>query len=137
ARNRGRFRASGVSALAANVHSRVPRLLAGIRPGRPVSLGEHLSRYGPLDLRRPLAEVIRSSGLQGRGGAAFPVAQKLAAVAARPGRPVVVVNATEGEPLSGKDKLLLRHVPQLVIDGAVALAAELGTADVVIGVSSS
>ena len=47
-------------------------------------------------------------------------------------RPVVVVNAAEGEPTSGKDKLLLRHLPHLVIDGAVALARELGAREAII-----
>jgi NADH:ubiquinone oxidoreductase subunit F (NADH-binding) len=112
----------------------VPRLLAGIHPGRPVSLAEHLERHGRLEprRRRSLHPLLDASGLQGRGGGAFPAARKLAAAAAQPGKPVVVVNATEGEPLSGKDKLLLRHVPHLVLDGAVALAADLGTTDVVV-----
>ena len=117
----------------------VPRLLAGLQADRAVSLGEHLARYGPLDLRRPLSlyGLLEASGLQGRGGGGFPVARKLQAVAGSRGKPVVVVNAAEGEPLSGKDKVLLRHVPHLVLDGAVALAAELGTTDVVIAIARS
>lgn len=116
-----------------------PRLLAGIHRARPVTLAEHLSRHGRLDPRprRSLHAVLDASGLEGRGGASFPVARKLSAVAARRGRPVVVVNATEGEPLSGKDKVLLRHVPHLVLDGAAALASELGTNDVVVAIASA
>lgn len=126
-----------MSALAADERSLVPRLLAGIRRDRPLSLAEHLAQHGALQAPRAasLSDLVEASGLQGRGGAAFPVAQKLAAVRAQPGRPVVVVNATEGEPLSGKDKVLLRHVPHLVLDGGVALAVEVGTNDVVIAVS--
>ena len=70
-----------------------------------------------------IAEVGRA-GLTGRGGAAFPTARKLAAVAAAPGRPVLIGNGTEGEPASAKDKVLLAREPHLVLDGAV-LAAEL------------
>jgi NADH:ubiquinone oxidoreductase subunit F (NADH-binding) len=128
-----------MSAAAAGVVATVSarRLLAGIHEDRAVSLREHLARHGALEIARgaTLSQLVEASGLQGRGGAAFPVARKLAAVRARRGRPVVVVNATEGEPLSGKDKVLLRHVPHLVLDGAVALAAELRTADVVVAVS--
>ena len=110
-------------------------LLAGpqarlLYPGAgPASLAEHTARYGPLPrgLRRPqrealIAEVGRA-GLTGRGGAGFPTARKLAAVAA--GRaPVVVANGTEGEPASAKDRVLMASSPHLVLDGAV-LAAEL------------
>jgi NADH:ubiquinone oxidoreductase subunit F (NADH-binding) len=126
-----------VSALEDKALPLVPRLPAGMHAGRAVPLHEHVARHGALELRRApaLAGLLEASGLQGRGGAGFPVARKLRAVAERRGKPVVLVNAAEGEPLSGKDKALLRHVPHLVLDGAVALAAELGTTDVVIAVA--
>jgi NADH:ubiquinone oxidoreductase subunit F (NADH-binding) len=126
-----------MSALEENALPLLPRLLTGLHADRAVSLGEHIARYGALDLRRPpsLLGLLEASGLQGRGGAGFPVARKLQAVAGGRGKPVVVVNATEGEPLSGKDKVLLRHVPHLVLDGAVAFAVELKTTEVVVAVA--
>jgi NADH:ubiquinone oxidoreductase subunit F (NADH-binding) len=128
-----------VSALEENALPLLPRLLAGLRADRAMSLGEHVARWGELDLRRPpsLLGLLEASGLQGRGGAGFPVARKLRAVAGGRGKAVVVVNAAEGEPLSGKDKALLRHVPHLVLDGAVALAVELRTTEVVVAVARS
>ena len=79
---------------------------------------------------------MERSGLTGRGGAAFPTARKLAAVAARRA-PVVVANGTEGEPASAKDKVLLARSPHLVLDGAVLAAAITGASRAVIVVHAS
>jgi len=120
----------------AAVPQTLPRLLAGISPaGRPVTLEEHLDRYGALRRGRDLIDLVEASGLQGRGGAAFPTATKLRAVASRRGRAVVVVNGTEGEPASGKDKVLLRCVPHLVLDGAVAAAEAVGAREAFVAVA--
>src|SRR5439155_23255201 len=108
------------------------RLVARLLPANAArSHSEHVERYGPLPsfARRPevLLDAVEESGLTGRGGAGFPTAVKLRAVAA--GRaPVVVANGTEGEPASAKDKALLRRNPLLVLDGAVAAAEAVGAA---------
>lgn len=124
-------------ARAAERRATLPRLLAGLQPERAVSLAEHVSRYGALPQlsEARLVEIVEASGLRGRGGSGFPTAAKLRAVRASRRRPVVVVNATEGEPLSGKDKVLLRHLPHLVLDGAVAAASALGARDAYVAVS--
>jgi NADH:ubiquinone oxidoreductase subunit F (NADH-binding) len=75
-----------------------------------------------------------TSGLKGRGGGAFPTGEKLRAVAAQRGRPVVVLNGAEGEPASRKDKALLGAVPHLALDGAAVAAAALGAHEVVVAV---
>ena len=104
-----------------------PRLL---HPGPdPVGLAGHTARYGPVPSglgrreREALIAEVDRAGLTGRGGAGFPTARKLAAVAAGC-TPVVVVNGTEGEPASVKDRVLMARSPHLVLDGAV-LAAEV------------
>ena len=121
----------------------LPRLLAGIAPGRAMSLGEHLAIHGELTPARRrgrepgLIAEIEHAGLRGRGGAGFPTARKLRAVASSRRRPLVVVNATEGEPASYKDGTLLTGVPHLVLDGAILAARSLGAAEVLVAVCSS
>lgn len=107
------------------------RLLAGpLTTGRAADLTDHLDRYGPVPLdsggRRgdssALIRAVEQAGLTGRGGAAFPTARKLQAVADGRGPAVVVANAMESEPASAKDATLLHLAPHLVLDG-IALAA--------------
>jgi NADH:ubiquinone oxidoreductase subunit F (NADH-binding) len=114
------------------------RLTLGWRDaGHPADLAEHGDRYGPLPLaayagrgRRDLVAEVDAAGLAGRGGAGFPTATKMRAVAARRGPAVVVANGMESEPASEKDQALLARAPHLVLDGAV-LAAQAVGADVV------
>ncbi|GAB3468573.1 NADH-ubiquinone oxidoreductase-F iron-sulfur binding region domain-containing protein [Kineococcus endophyticus] len=82
--------------------------------------------------RPDLLELLRRTGLRGRGGAARPVAAELARVRDAGAGGVVVVNGVEGEPLSRKDVTLLTAVPHLVLDGALAAAAAVGATDVVV-----
>ena len=93
----------------------LPRLLADHGP-LPPNAGAHL------------IDEIERAGLRGHGGAAFPTAKKMRAVAANRRPKYVVVNGTEGEPASKKDRVLLRDYPQLVLDG-LELAAEAVGAD--------
>ena len=116
----------------------LPRLLAGVTSAEACStLDQHLAVYGrlPHPGTIDLLALVEASGLQGRGGAGFPTATKLRAVAAQRGRPVVVANGTEGEPVSGKDKVLVRYLPHLVLDGAAAAGQALGSREAIVAVS--
>lgn len=114
------------------------RLLSGVGDGP--SLAAHLRRWGDIPAvggergRRELRAVVAAARLTGRGGGAFPTARKLEAVAAQGGRPLVVANGTEAEPVSGKDKVLLGYAPQLALDGAVLAAQAVGAREAVIAV---
>lgn len=125
----------------------LPRILAGLVPQGPLSLSGHHEVHGPLPelgsrrSRRnghlvgdPVLAQIEMSGLRGMGGGSFPTATKLAAVAAQPGDRVVVINATEGEPLSHKDRLLLSRLPHLVLDGAIVAATLIGAREIVVAI---
>lgn len=116
-------------------HHGLPRLLAGMDPhGAAMTLAEHERIHGPLPRRAPdeLIETIEMSGLRGRGGADFPTARKLRAVAAGRRASAVVVNGSETEPASAKDRLLLSRLPHLVLDGAMLAAVAVGAREVVV-----
>jgi NADH:ubiquinone oxidoreductase subunit F (NADH-binding) len=83
--------------------------------------------------RETYGELAAAVGLRGRGGAGFPVALKLADLPAR-GVEAVVVNGSESEPVSRKDRLLLTLAPHLVLDGAIGLAQALGAPLVMVAV---
>ena len=116
----------------------LPRLLASLREdGRAEPLRSHVDRYGTVAdaiSGGALVAEVEASGLAGRGGASFPTAVKLASVVGARRRPVVVANGAEGEPASGKDRALLRTLPHLVLDGAVAVADAVGARDVFVTV---
>jgi NADH:ubiquinone oxidoreductase subunit F (NADH-binding) len=111
-----------------------PRLLAGLEAGR-ADLQRHLWTHGRLPqlTRETYSELAEAVGLRGRGGAGFPVAAKLAGLPAK-GISAVVVNGSESEPVSRKDRLLLTLAPHLVLDGATGLATALGAPLVLVAV---
>jgi NADH:ubiquinone oxidoreductase subunit F (NADH-binding) len=118
----------------------LPRLLAGLDPGGAVMTpADHERVHGPLP--RPSAHeligAVERSGLRGRGGADFPTARKLRAVAERRSSAALVVNGSETEPASAKDRLLLSRLPHLVLDGAVLAARAVGAAQVIVKVGES
>jgi NADH:ubiquinone oxidoreductase subunit F (NADH-binding) len=125
--------------------SGLPRLLSGVPADGAMSLREHLAVHGEMPSARrrdrrgagALIDKIEQAGLAGRGGAAFPMAVKMRAVASGRGQPVVVVNATEGEPASLKDRTLLETLPHLVLDGAVLAARAVGAQEAIVCVCES
>src|SRR5258708_210194 len=109
-----------------------PRGARLLPPRSLPSLASHIEWYGdaPVTTAGVWSEVERS-GLRGKGGARFPTATKLAAVAARR-RAVVVANGAEGEPASQKDTVLMTHVPHLILDGAELAAELVGAREVIL-----
>ena len=111
-----------------------PRLLAGLDEVDVLDHHAHLAVHGTLpgaDLSR-LLTLLDAAGLAGRGGAGFPLASKLRALHGT--HPTIVVNGSESEPASRKDRTLLRRTPHLVLDGALAVAAALGARQVTVAV---
>ncbi len=89
------------------------------------------SRRAELD---GLIETLELAGIHGRGGGAFPTGTKIRAVASASGTPSVIVNGSEGEPLSSKDRYLLRSRLDTVLDGALAVATALMASELVIAI---
>lgn len=111
------------------------RLLAGVGAAGRVDLATHRARHGAQQYRShaELVEQTSAVRLLGRGGAAFPVTTKLAALRTGPSVEVVV-NGSESEPASRKDRTLMTLTPHLVLDGALVVARALRTRRVTIAV---
>lgn len=107
---------------------RGPWLLRSPRP----DLWTHRSVHGhlPTLTLHDLLTVTGSAQVRGRGGAGFPFARKLHSVASGRGSRHVVVNFSEGEPASDKDRALALTQPHLVLDGAAMSAHTLGARQV-------
>jgi NADH-quinone oxidoreductase subunit F len=86
---------------------------------------------GTLDLilkgRDWIVEQVKESGLRGRGGAGFPTGLKWSFMPKQSDRPAyLVVNADESEPGTCKDRDIMRHDPQKLIEGALLASAGMG-----------
>ena len=110
------------------------RLLARVGVVDPTSLDDYraLGGYRALEaaLRmgddRVIAEVT-SSGLLGRGGAAFPTGVKWRAVADQKGRPHhLVCNADESEPGTFKDRVLMEDDPFTIVEAMTIAGLAVG-----------
>jgi NADH-quinone oxidoreductase subunit F len=67
-----------------------------------------------------IIQLVKDSGLRGRGGAGFPTGMKWSFVAQDTGKPVYIVcNADEGEPGTFKDRPLMERDPHQLIEGMV------------------
>ncbi|MFH2104031.1 MAG: NADH-ubiquinone oxidoreductase-F iron-sulfur binding region domain-containing protein, partial [Chloroflexota bacterium] len=76
-----------------------------------------------------LAEV-ESSGLQGRGGAGFPVGRKWRFVASEKRTPrYIVCNADESEPLIFKDRVLMETNPHQLLEGITIAGYACGASE--------
>jgi NADH:ubiquinone oxidoreductase subunit F (NADH-binding)/NADH:ubiquinone oxidoreductase subunit E len=63
-------------------------------------------------------DLVEASGLQGRGGAGFPVGRKWKFVAGAKGSPkYMICNADESEPLIFKDRVLIDTNPHQILEG--------------------
>ncbi|OPL18237.1 MAG: NADH dehydrogenase [Candidatus Aegiribacteria sp. MLS_C] len=101
----------------------------------PESIGDYEEAGGYLALRKVLdsmkpdeiIQVIKDSGLRGRGGAGFPTGLKWSFAAANEGDvKYVVCNADEGDPGAFMDRSVLEGDPHSVLEGMIICARAIG-----------
>jgi NADH-quinone oxidoreductase subunit F len=97
------------------------------RGGGYATLGAVLGKRSPDEC----IEVVKASGLRGRGGAGFPTGMKWGFVPKQtPKAKYLVCNADESEPGTFKDRELMEKNPHLMVEGmilsAYAIQANIG-----------
>lgn len=107
--------------------------------GVPETLDAYVAEggYQPLPDATKIRELAGKAVLRGAGGAGFPMATKLEAVASADGPRVAIGNGEEGEPASVKDRWLLRNRPHLVLDGLRAAVAAVEASRAVLFLSDA
>ena len=102
--------------------------------GRTTSLNEYRQHGGYAGLKKALTMTpesvvaeVKSAGLVGRGGAAFPTGIKWEGAAKAPGQPkYIVCNADESEPGTFKDRILMEDDPHRILEGMIITAYAVG-----------
>lgn len=101
----------------------------------PTDIEAYRSMDGFAALRKALNELepgdvidlIKASGLVGRGGAAFPTGVKWEYTAAAPGdEKFIVCNADESEPGTFKDRVLMEGDPYSILEGMAIAGYAIG-----------
>ncbi len=113
-------------------------LTRNVRADRsPTDLAAYEANGGYGGLRRAMAglapgdclDIVKDSGLRGRGGAGFPTGMKWSFVPMEnvsPGHKYLICNADEMEPGTFKDRLLLECDPHQLIEGMILAAYTIG-----------
>jgi NADH-quinone oxidoreductase subunit F len=102
-----------------------PLLTKHVREPNSFTLDFYLQHDGYDGLRKALAmkpeeviDLVKASGLRGRGGAGFPTGMKWQFVDKKSPNPkYIACNADESEPGTFKDHLLMERNPHLLIEG--------------------
>ncbi len=87
------------------------------------AIGNAIEKYSP----QQVIEIIKESGLRGRGGAGFPTGRKWEFTASTTNdEKYILCNADEGEPGTFKDRLILEGDPHKVIEGMMIAGYAVG-----------
>ncbi len=111
-----------------------PLLTPHVRERNAFSIDSYLSHGGYGALKKALGntpdqiiEMVKASGLRGRGGAGFPTGMKWQFVDKKSVNPrYIVCNADESEPGTFKDHVLMERNPHLLIEGCAIACYAIG-----------
>jgi len=111
-----------------------PVLTSHVKEPHAHTLERYLARGGYAATRKALAmppdqitDVVKRSGLRGRGGAGFPTGMKWSFVPTDSPRPkYLCVNADESEPGTFKDHVLMERNPHLLFEGCLIACRAVG-----------
>src|SRR6476619_7449807 len=111
-----------------------PLLTKHVREPNSFTLDFYLKHQGYDGLRKALAlkpdeviDIVKASGLRGRGGAGFPTGMKWQFVDKKSPNPkYIACNADESEPGTFKDHLLMERNPHLLIEGCAIACYAIG-----------
>ena len=73
-----------------------------------------------------ITDLVKASGLRGRGGAGFPTGMKWGFIPKEVKQKYLVVNADESEPGTFKDRVLMEHDPHQLIEGSAICCRAVG-----------
>jgi len=101
----------------------------------PDSIEEYIAKGGYLAFIQSLSQmepaeiinVVKESGLRGRGGAGFPTGIKWKSCAKLDGERYVICNADEGDPGAYMDRSILEGDPHSVLEGMLIAALAIGS----------
>jgi NADH-quinone oxidoreductase subunit F len=103
----------------------------------PSSIDSYLEIGGFNGLKKAIAmssdeiiEIVRTTGMKGRGGAAYDTGKKWSQAASVKGdHKIVICNADEGEPCTFKDRTILENDPFSLIEGILIAGYAVGAQD--------
>ena len=111
-----------------------PVLIQHVREPNSFTLAFYLQHGGYEALKIALGkkpeeiiDLVKASGLRGRGGAGFPTGMKWQFVDKKIEPRYIVCNADESEPGTFKDRELMEKNPHLLIEGMILAGYAIGS----------
>ena len=117
-----------------NDNRQTKRLLEKVGKIDPLDNNSYVENGGSRAIKKAIREytseevinIIKDSGLRGRGGAGFPTGLKLSFMPKGGIQKYIICNADEGEPGTYKDRILMEENPCMILEGMLICAYATG-----------